>query len=120
MKATNGLSADNNYTNIKDAMDSLIHTPVLEECACLPPDPEDVNKLLKAIVSRKLGRVQVHKLPHKVKMEYVHFTLHINYFLLPYKFPEEISRQSVFFNIYKGSIYHIKHMSVQPFTMGVD
>ena len=51
VKATNGLSADNNYTNIKDAMDSLIHTPVLEECACLPPDPEDVNKLLKAIVS---------------------------------------------------------------------
>ncbi|XP_072039012.1 uncharacterized protein KIAA0825-like [Amphiura filiformis] len=50
VKATNGLSADNNYTNIKDAMDSLIHTPVLEECACLPPEPDDVNKLLKAIL----------------------------------------------------------------------
>ena len=51
MQATNSLSLDNNYTNIKDAMDSLIQTPVLEECACLTPDSEDVNKLLKAIVS---------------------------------------------------------------------
>ena len=49
--STNSLSLDNNYTNIKDAMDSLIQTPVLEECACLTPDTEDVNRLLKAIVS---------------------------------------------------------------------
>lgn len=50
VEATNALSSDNMYTNIKDAMDSLIHTSVLEECACLPPDSEDVNKLLKIIV----------------------------------------------------------------------
>ncbi|XP_072166974.1 uncharacterized protein KIAA0825-like [Diadema setosum] len=50
VKATNSLSLDNNYTNIKDAMDSLIQTPVLEECACLTPDAEDVNTLFKAIL----------------------------------------------------------------------
>ncbi|XP_071794949.1 uncharacterized protein KIAA0825-like [Asterias amurensis] len=50
VQATNSLSADNDYTNIKDAMDSLIHTPVLEECACLTPEPEDVGILLKTII----------------------------------------------------------------------
>ncbi|KAJ8028852.1 hypothetical protein HOLleu_28094 [Holothuria leucospilota] len=49
VEGTNALSSDNMYTNIKDAMDSLIHTSVMEECACLPPDSEDVNKLLKII-----------------------------------------------------------------------
>ena len=52
MQATNSLSADNDYTNIKDAMDSLIHMPVLEECACLTPEPEDVGILLKTIVNK--------------------------------------------------------------------
>ncbi len=31
-------------------------------------------------------------LSHKVKTQYVHFRLHTNYFLLPWKIPEEISR----------------------------
>ena len=52
-------------------------------------------------------------------MQYVHFNLHTNYFLLPWKIPEGISRPSMLFQ-YEGSIYHIKHMSIQPFTMGVD
>ncbi|XP_041465587.1 uncharacterized protein KIAA0825-like [Lytechinus variegatus] len=55
VQATNSLSLDNNYTNIKDAMDSLIQTPVLEECACLTPDTEDVNKLLKAILQHAVN-----------------------------------------------------------------
>ncbi|XP_038077864.1 uncharacterized protein KIAA0825 homolog [Patiria miniata] len=50
VQATNSLSADNDYTNIKDAMDSLLHTPVLEECACLSPEPEDVGVLLRTIL----------------------------------------------------------------------
>ncbi|XP_022099674.1 uncharacterized protein KIAA0825 homolog [Acanthaster planci] len=50
VQATNSLSADNDYTNVKDAMDSLLHTPVLEECACLSPEPEDVGILLRTIL----------------------------------------------------------------------
>ncbi len=59
-------------------------------------------------------------LPHKVKMQYVHFRIHTNYFLLPWKITEEISRQSVLFNNSKAVPTIIKHMSIQPFTMGVD
>ena len=36
-------------------------------------------------------------LPHKVKTQYVHFRLHTNYFLLPWKIPEEISRWPILF-----------------------
>ena len=39
--------------------------------------------------------------PHKVKMQYVHFRLHVNYFLLPWKIPEEVSRRSMLFNNYR-------------------
>ena len=35
---------------------------------------------------------------HKVKSQYVHFNLHTKYFLLPWKFPNEISRRSPLFN----------------------
>ena len=38
-------------------------------------------------------------LPHKVKMQYVHFILHFNYFLLPWTIPQAISRRSMLFNI---------------------
>ncbi len=37
------------------------------------------------------------RLPHKVKMEYVHFRSHAEYFLLPWKIPVETSRQSMLF-----------------------
>ena len=59
------------------------------------------------------------KLPHKVKIQYVHFWLHVNYFLLPWKNPEEISRWFMLF-ITKGTIYLIKCMSIQSSTVGVD
>ncbi len=36
--------------------------------------------------------------PHKVKTQYVHFRPHTNYFLLPCKISEEISRWSMLFN----------------------
>ena len=64
-------------------------------------------------------------LPHKhdkVKMQYVHFRLHANYFLFPWKIhPEEICRQpdNQCFSITKGSIYLIKHYVHTTFTMGV-
>ena len=44
----------------------------------------------------------------KVKTQYLHFRFHAKYFLLPRKILEEISRQSILFQL-KGSIYHIKH-----------
>lgn len=68
VEGTNALSSDNMYTNIKDAMDSLIHTSVMEECACLPPDSEDVNKLLKIIVSWQSVLVHVDFVPELCKM----------------------------------------------------
>ena len=55
-------------------------------------------------------------LPHKVKTQYVHFKSHAEYFLLPWKMSEEISRRSMLFNITKGSIYYSKHMYIQPFS----
>ncbi len=33
--------------------------------------------------------------PNKVKMQYMHFRLHSNYFLVPWKIPEEISRRLI-------------------------
>ena len=56
---------------------------------------------------------------NKLKMQHVHFRLHTNYFLLPWMIPEEIETQLMLFNNL-GSIYQIKHMFIQPFTMGVD
>ncbi len=58
-------------------------------------------------------------LPHKVKMQYVHSRSHPSYFLLPWKIPEEIA-DNQYSSITKGSIFHTKHKSLQPFTMGVD
>ena len=37
-------------------------------------------------------------LPHTVKMQYVHFRSHTDYFVLPWKIPEEIGCQSVLFH----------------------
>ena len=66
-------------------------------------------------------RIRQLTLPHKVKMQYVNFRSHTKYFLLSWKIPEEISRQSMLFHmITKGSIYYIKHMYIQPFSMEVD
>ncbi len=59
-------------------------------------------------------------LTHTVKIQYLHFRLHANYFPLPWKIPEDfLSKRSVFVNNLRH-IYHIKHMSIQPFTMGMD
>ena len=59
-------------------------------------------------------------LPHKVKVQYMHFRSHTEYFLLPWKIPEEISRWLMFYHNYKGSIYYTKHMYIQPFSIEVD
>ncbi len=59
-------------------------------------------------------------LPHKVKTQYVHYRSHIEYFLLPWKISEKISRRSELNYRPKGSIYYIKRMYVQPFRMEVD
>ncbi len=37
-------------------------------------------------------------LSHQVKMQYLHFRFYVNYFLLPWKIPEEISRWSMLFH----------------------
>ena len=50
-------------------------------------------------------------LPHKIEMQYVHIRLYANYYLFPWKIPEEISRQSMLFNNC-GSIYHTKQTYV--------
>ncbi len=58
--------------------------------------------------------------PHKVKRHYVHFRLHINYFILPWKICEEIKRRSVTLQyLTKGSTHDIKHMSIQPFMFDI-
>ena len=53
-------------------------------------------------------------LPQKVKTQCVHFRSHAEYFLLPQKISEKISRRLLLFET-KGSIYYIKHMYIQPF-----
>ncbi len=52
------------------------------------------------------------KLPHKVKMQYVLFRLHTNYFLLPWEIPEEISRRSGLFNNYRQYLPYQTYMYV--------
>ncbi len=55
-------------------------------------------------------------LPCKVKMQYVHFKLYTPCFLLPSKiFLNKLANDQCSL-INKGSIYHIKHMSIQPFA----
>ena len=54
-------------------------------------------------------------LPYQVKTQYLHFRFHANYFLLPWKIPEEKCSSMT-----KGSNYHINHMYIQPFTTIVD
>ncbi len=44
------------------------------------------------------GLIKEAVLPHKVKMQYLHFRLHTEYFLLSWKIPEVISRRSIFFH----------------------
>ncbi len=48
----------------------------------------------------------------------MHFRLHGSYFPLPWQIPEKIADDQCS-SIIKGSIYHIKHISIQPFTMGM-
>ncbi len=57
---------------------------------------------------------------YKVKTQYVHFRLHINYtFFYLEKFLKKLADNQCP-TITKGSIYHIKHMSIQPFTKLVE
>ncbi len=64
-----------------------------------------VNVVCSTVVCFKM-------LPHQGKTQYLHFRIHVNYFLLPQKIPED----NQYFSITKGSIYHIKHMYIQPFA----
>ncbi len=59
-----------------------------------------------------------HVLPHKVKMQYVHFRSHAEYFLLPWKFLKKLADNQCC-SITKNSIYYVKHMYIQPFSMEV-
>ena len=64
------------------------------------------SQLCKTGCAKQRGSIPM--LPHYVKMQYLHLRFYANYFLLPWKIPEEISRQ--FSSITKGSIYHMKHV----------
>ena len=50
MGATNDMSG-NLYITPREAVEQLNQCALLERAACLPPEPEDVNKLLRKIVS---------------------------------------------------------------------
>ena len=74
---------------------------------------------------RKLVRCPIltipQPVPHNVKTQYLHFRSPVEYFLLYWKIPAVISRQSILFHNYsKGSIYSVKHVYIQPFSMEVD
>ena len=53
---------------------------------------------LKEIIKFKTKFYTQQSVPHKGKIQHVHFRFYTNYFLLPWRVPEEISRQSMFFN----------------------
>ncbi len=55
------------------------------------------KKSFKKSLNHKLLITSTHLLP-QVKMQYLHFRFHANYFLLPWNIPEEISRQSMLFH----------------------
>ncbi len=59
-------------------------------------------------------------LSYEVKMQYGHFRFLTNYFLLTLgDFVKKLIDNQCS-SVTKGSIYHIKCMSIQVFTMGVD
>ncbi len=58
-------------------------------------------------------------LPPEVKTLYLHFRYHANYFLLPWYSWKKLADDRCS-SITKGSIYHIKHWYIQPFTTAVD
>ena len=58
-------------------------------------------------------------LPHKVKMQYVHFKSHAEYLLFPWIILEEIGRQSMFFHKGAFTISNII-MCIQTFSMEVN
>ena len=57
-------------------------------------------------------------LPHQINTQYLHFRLHVKYFLSPWKIPEEISRDQLS-SITKGSTY-MKHTNIRLFSMVVE
>ena len=59
-------------------------------------------------------------LPHQVKTQYLHFRFHANYFILPWKIPEEISRRSMLFHNSKAVSTISNIMNIQHFTTVVD
>ncbi len=63
-----------------------------------------------------LQSVQSIILPHQVKMQYLHFRFHANYtFFYSGRFLKKLADDQCS-SISKGSIYHINHMDMQPFT----
>ncbi len=58
-------------------------------------------------------------LPHKVKTQYLHFNFMQTTFFYLERFLKKLAEDQCSF-ITKGSIYHIKHMYIQPFTTVVD
>ena len=66
---------------------------------------QNALQLMSALLQSSIAEVctetttnQRCSLPHQVKMQYLHFRFHASYFLLPWKIPEEIHRQSMLFH----------------------
>ena len=53
---------------------------------------------LHGIVKMSVFHLEVVDLPHKVKMQYLHFRSHSEYFLLSWKIPQVMSRRSILFH----------------------
>ncbi len=82
------------------------------------------RKSIRMLTRHEYHKTNIHTtqgaLRHQVKMQYLHFRFHANYFLLPGRFLKNqqtinTSRDQYSF-ISKGSIYHINHMYIQYFA----
>ncbi len=73
-------------------------------------------KLMYSAILLLHSKLSAQVLPHKVKTQYLHFGSHAEYFPLPWKIHEVFSKRSMT----KGSIYYIRNMYIQPFSMEVD
>ena len=66
--------------------------------------PNDTKEMTSTVSVKGYNRG--HFLSHKVKMQYVYFRSHAEYFLLPWKIPLEISRRSMIFHNLREYLPH--------------
>ena len=76
-----------------------------------------VNQIFYVLISQIVFQI-FSSSAQQIKTQYVHFRSYTEYFLLPWKIPKEISRRSML-SITKGSIYYVKHLCIQSFSMEI-